>query len=97
MANVKKVVAAIEEEVVVTVTEEIDDVTEITGDVDMWICICKAVNKKEDWMKSTKVLNMQTGCLVQVSTRYADRVAEAVTYVPNVNWDVDNKRMGRVV
>ena len=61
----------------------------VFGDPGAWVCLCKASSEAQGWMKSTKVLNVPWGCLVQVSTqqRNADgsyAVAEALTYVPGV-------------
>lgn len=71
---------------------------EVFGDGDTWVLLCKASSESEGWMKSTKVLNVPGGCLVQVTTQqrmnginvqteYTYVVAEAVTYVPGVEID----------
>ena len=71
------------------VKERVSDV-EIFGNGDLWRCINKASSKKQGWMKSTKVMEINgVGCLVQVTTQqYNDNgswsVAEAVTFVPGV-------------
>ena len=53
------------------------------GNPNAWTLLNKAWNKREKWMKSTKVLNIpMLGCLVQVSTQQGDNIAEAVTFVP---------------
>lgn len=54
------------------------------GDGDTWVLLCKASSRKENWMKSTKVMNVPGGCIVQVTTQQGDAVAEALTYVPGV-------------
>lgn len=54
----------------------------VHGNPDLWVCINKASNDEEGWMKSTKVMQLGNGCLVQVSTQQGDNVAEAVTFVP---------------
>jgi hypothetical protein len=41
---------------------------EVYGDPDKWILICKVSSHKQGWMKSTKVYDLPTGCLVQVTT-----------------------------
>lgn len=57
----------------------------VVGDGDTWQLLCKASSKKEGWMKSTKVLEIENvGCLVQVSTQQGDHVAEALAFVPGV-------------
>jgi len=56
--------------------------TEVHGNPGKWICACKAWNEQEGWMKSTKVMPLISGCLVQVSTQQGDNVAEAICYVP---------------
>ena len=60
---------------------------EIYGDGDTFLLLCKASSKEEGWMKSTKVCNLDNGCIVQVSTQQGDNVAEALTFVPGVNID----------
>ena len=55
--------------------------TEVHGDPSKWVCICKASNESEGWMKSTKVMQLVSGCLIQVSTQQGDNVAESVCYV----------------
>lgn len=54
---------------------------EIAGNPGKWVCVCKAWCKKEGWMKSTKVMQLAHGCLVQVSTQQHDKVAEALAFV----------------
>ena len=61
----------------------------IVGNGDMFRLLCKASSQNEGWMKSTKAMQVEHGCLVQVTTqqRNADgsyAVAEALTYVPGV-------------
>ena len=64
--------------------EEVGDV-EIFGDPDTWKLICKASSKSQNWMKSTKAMEIEgVGCLVQVTTQSSSGVAEAITLVPNV-------------
>lgn len=64
----------------------------VYGDGDTWVLLCKASSEAQGWMKSTKVMNVPGGCLVQVSTQQRSyginttySVAEAVTFVPDVN------------
>ena len=55
------------------------------GDPGQWVCIVKAWNKNEGWMKSTKVLEVPgAGCFLQVTTKEKDAVAEAVCWAPGV-------------
>lgn len=60
---------------------------EIFGNGDTFALLCKASSKEEGWMKSTKVCNLPNGCLVQVTTQQGDNVAEAITFVPDVQID----------
>lgn len=62
---------------------------QVYGDGDTFKLLCKASSKDQKWMKSTKVCNVPGGCIVQVSTQQGDNVAEALTFVPNVNIDTD--------
>lgn len=64
----------------------------VYGDGDTFALLCKASSESQGWMKSTKVCNVDNGCIVQVSTQQRNpdgsyAVAEALTYVPNVNLD----------
>jgi hypothetical protein len=70
-------------------TKQVKDI-EFYGDGDTFHLLCKASSKEEGWMKSTKVCNLPNGCLVQVSTQQGDNVAESVTFVPNVQIDLDS-------
>lgn len=66
------------------VHEAKDAITDLKvfGDGDTWVLLCKASSVKEGWMKSTKVMNVPGGCVVQVTTQQGDSIAEALTYVP---------------
>ena len=55
---------------------------EVFGNPDRWVLVCKASSEKQGWMKSTKVMVLPTGAIVQVTTQQGDHVAEALTYVP---------------
>ena len=62
------------------------------GKTDNFALLCKASSQEEGWMKSTKVCNIPSGCIVQVSTQQRNpdgsyAVAEALTYVPGVQLD----------
>ena len=55
------------------------------GNPDRWVCLCKAWHKDEDWMKSTKAMEIvNAGCLVQVTTQQGENLAEALTFIPDV-------------
>lgn len=75
--------------------EKVSDI-EVYGDGDTFALVCKASSKAQGWMKSTKACNVPGGCIVQVSTQQRNpdgsyAVAEALTYVPDVNFDFTNK------
>jgi hypothetical protein len=64
----------------------------VYGDGDTFALLCKASSQKEGWMKSTKVCNVEGGCIVQVTTQQKNSdgsyaVAEALSYVPGVHID----------
>jgi hypothetical protein len=68
----------------------------VAGDGDTFALLCKASSEKQGWMKSTKVCNLPNGCLVQVSTQQRNpdgsyAVAEALTFVPQVNMNSEKK------
>lgn len=75
----------------------------VYGDGDTFALLCKASSKDQGWMKSTKVANVPSGCIVQVTTQQKNpdgsyAVAEALTFVPDVNIDVksDPRRLVKV-
>lgn len=71
----------------------------VIGDGDMFKLLCKAYSESEGWMKSTKAMEVNGGCLVQVTTQQKNldgsyAVAEALSFVPNVKIidDINNGR-----
>ena len=63
------------------------------GNTDAWVCICKAHNPDEDWMRSTKAMEIRgCGVLVQVSTYDKGQVAEALSFIPKARIDHDKKQ-----
>lgn len=71
--------------------ENISDLT-IYGNGDTFALLCKASSQKQGFMKSTKVCNVPSGCIVQVTTQQKNpdgsyAVAEALTFVPGVMID----------
>lgn len=55
---------------------------EMVGDPGLWRLLCKASSKSQGWMKSTKLMVVPGGVVLQVSTQQGDNVAEAVTFIP---------------
>jgi hypothetical protein len=69
---------------------------QVYGDGDTFALLCKASSQSQGWMKSTKVCNVEDGCIVQVTTQQRNSdssyaVAEALTYVPNVHIDTESE------
>jgi hypothetical protein len=63
---------------------EKDKTVKVIGNPDLWVIISKVYSTENGWMKSTKAMNIEgRGVLVQVSTQFADQVAEALTFVPD--------------
>lgn len=59
---------------------------EVFGDGDMFELLCKASSEREQWMKSTKAMEISgVGCVVQVTTQQYGNVAEALVFVPDVS------------
>lgn len=58
---------------------------QVYGDPGRWKCLCKVSSKEQGWMKSTKVMQIYKGVLVQVSTQQGDNIAEALTFVPGAS------------
>ncbi|WP_075717600.1 hypothetical protein [Bacillus cereus] len=68
---------------------------QVYGDGDTFALLCKASSKEQGWMKSTKVCNVDGGCVMQVTTQQKNpdgsyAVAEALTYVPGVHIDKES-------
>jgi hypothetical protein len=66
----------------------------VYGDGDTFRLLCKASSQEQGWMKSTKVCNVESGCIVQVTTSQRNpdgsyAVAEALTYVPGNHIDIE--------
>ena len=58
---------------------------EVYGNGDTFQLICKASSKKQQWMKSTKAMEIKgVGCIVQVTTQQGTNIAEALTFVSGV-------------
>lgn len=64
-------------------SKKVSDVV-VFGNPDTWMLLCKASSKSQGWMKSTKVMNVPTGVILQVSTQQGQSVAEALVYVPGI-------------
>ena len=68
---------------VAEVKKNVKDIV-VFGDGDTFKLLCKASSAEENWMKSTKAMEIAgVGCVVQVTTQQGDQVAEALTFVPN--------------
>jgi len=64
-------------------TKNVKDIV-FWGDGDTFKLISKASSEEEGWMKSTKAMSTGNGCVVQVTTQQSGNVAEALTFVPDV-------------
>jgi hypothetical protein len=83
---------------VTTRTADIVDKIAVIGDPDQFSLLFKAAGAT--WRKSTKAMNTGDGCVVQVSTEMLNpdgstSVAEALTFVPNVQIEKDENGAGR--
>jgi len=72
---------------------------QVVGNGDMFQLLCKASSEEEGWMKSTKAMEVDHGCVVQVTAQQRNidltySVAEALTYVPGVRI-ADDENGGR--
>lgn len=61
----------------------------VAGDPGRWLTVCKASSESQGWMKSTKAMDVEGGCLVQVTTEHRQHgvvvaCAEAVVFVPGM-------------
>lgn len=63
----------------------------LTGAADKWLCVAKAVNEAEGWMRSTKAMQVgSVGCLIQTSYIWTNPDGtkgseEAVCFAPGVS------------
>ena len=66
---------------------------------DAWKLVSKASSKKEGWFKSTKAMEVPTGCFIQVTTNENGQIAEAVAFAPGLKIvtikDEDGNIVGR--
>lgn len=67
---------------------------QVYGNGDTFALLCKASSQAQGWMKSTKVCNVPGGCVIQATTQQRNpdgsyAVAEALTYVPGVQIDLE--------
>lgn len=65
--------------------EKINDV-KVFGNGDLFQLISKASSESQGWMKSTKAMQLNNGCVIQVTTQQRNpdgsyAIAEALTYV----------------
>lgn len=70
-----------------TVSQARDTVPDLKvfGDGNLFKLISKASSQREGWMKSTKAMEIpKVGVVIQVTTQFHDRVAEALVFVPGV-------------
>lgn len=71
----------------------------VFGDGDLFKLISKASSKAEDWMKSTKAMQIDgVGCVIQVTTQQGDNVSEALTFVPDtkIEGDAPNRKIVKI-
>ena len=70
---------------------------EVFGDPDTWHLICRVSSKEQNWMKSTKAMEIPgLGVVLQVSTQLGESVSESLVFIPgaeiildyNDNWQV---------
>ena len=55
----------------------------VVGDTDLWVLLCKAVNLDTGEYHSTKVLHLETGCLIQCDSQDQNgNLVRTTTYAP---------------
>lgn len=74
----------------------------VFGDPGAWVLLCKASSENQGWMKSTKVMNIPGGCLVQVSTQQRNpdgsyAVAEALIHLDSVQINVETHELYEIL
>lgn len=83
-----------------TATQAKDQVSDIEfwGDGDTFKLISKASSKKENWMKSTKAMEIEgVGCVIQVTTQQGINIAEALIFVPFTRIDTQVDESGKII
>jgi uncharacterized membrane protein len=66
------------------VQQQVKDVKSV-GNGDLFQLLSKASSQQEEWMKSTKAMEIPgVGCVVQVTTQQGIQIAEAVCFIPGV-------------
>ena|ERR1700682_1138158 len=83
---------------IATKTADLPNDVKVVGNPDQFVLLFKAAAPR--WSKSTKAMDIGTGCIVQVSTEHlaadgAVSVAEAVTFVPGVQIGEDEQGAGK--
>lgn len=61
----------------------------VVGNPDMWQLLTKFVSSDKRLVKSTKAMAVYGGCLVQVSSKEGDAIAEDVCFVPGATVEPD--------
>jgi hypothetical protein len=85
----------------ITKTSDLPAEVKVIGNPDQFVLLFKAQAEKS-WKKSTKAMEVESGCVLQVSTEQtapdgSTSVAEAVTFVPDVQIVDDMKGGKRLV
>lgn len=75
------------------VKKNVSDVV-IVGNGNTFQLLCKASSKAQGWRKSCKAMELEVGCIVQVTTQQGSNVAEALVFVPGVKL-VSDENNGR--
>ena len=70
--------------------DKVSDV-EIFGNVDLFKLATKDSSRSQGWKKTTKIMNTAMGAVVKVTTQHKDNITDAVTYVPNENYDFEKQ------
>ena len=69
----------------ITKASELSGEVKVVGNGDLFKLLSKASSKSQQWMKSSKAMEIpEVGCVVQVTTQNKDNVAEALVFVPGV-------------
>ena len=77
--------------------EKISDI-KFVGNPDTFKLLCKASSEEEGWMKSTKVMEVDNGCIIQVSTQQRNpdgsySLAEAITFASETKIKEKNNKI----
>lgn len=88
MADKKEVVTKAKDKPVdtdVVQVNPLDNPVETFGDEESFVLLCEASSKKENWIKTTRIMTIVgVGVVLSVTTRQGENISEALQFIPGV-------------